>query len=352
MLAAWREYLRSNGAVPAAADAAPSEAAANEARAAVHGDVISDLCHRAVIAVSGPDARTLLQGQLTNDVEEVSESRTQLSAWCSIKGRVLALFRIWQRGEVHYLELPAELRDTIAARLRMYVLRARVSIADGSEDGIRFGVSGPRVAEGLAAETGPLPHQPDLASRSDGCTVIRLRGDRPRFQVVAPLERALALWEHCRSVAVPVGGPAWDLLDIRAGMASIPASLSDRFLPQMLHLQAVNALSFTKGCYAGQEIIARTQYLGRLKRRLHRASLEVSEPAAPGDPLYAGSGGRDRQPVGQVINAAPSEHRQRWELLAVINDEAASAAALRLHHALGSPLELQPLPYRVDSAAA
>ena len=350
MLTAWREHLQRSGA-PGQGRPPPCEEAAAEARAALHGDVITDLCGHAVIAASGADTAALLQGQLTNDIAQVSETRTQLSAWCSIKGRVLALFRIWRSDAVHYyLELPDSRCDAIVARLRRYVLRSEVSFEDGSEDSVRFGVSGHRAAEDLRQELGPLPCHPDEARRSRGCTVIRLRGEQPRFQIIAPLDPATALWERCRTSATPVRAPAWTLLDVRAGLVSIPASLSDRFLPQMLNLQALNGLSFDKGCYAGQEIIARTQYLGRLKRRLHRAALRTSSPAAPGDALYAESGNRD-QPVGQVVSAAPSEHPGEWELLAVISDEAATDG-LRLHHALGPALELRPLPCSLDPEAA
>ena len=351
MRAAWREHLRSDGTDPAPEATPTPETAAIQADLALHGDVIADLSHRGVISVSGPDARPLLQGQLTNDIDEVDEAHTQLSAWCSIKGRVLALFRIWFRDEAHCLELPAELRDPIIARLRMYVLRARVTISDDSEDTLRFGIAGPKAAEALAAKVGPLPARPDEACRSRRATVIRLRGERPRFQVIAPFEEALDLWAQCRAHAAPVAGPAWSLLDIRAGVASLPPLLSDRFLPQMLNLQSVNGMSFEKGCYAGQEIVARTQYLGRLKRRLHRAVLDTPEPAAPGDSLYRRDGDQEG-PVGQVVAAAPSSRRQRFEMLTVVADEAAAEGKLALGAPEGPALELLPLPCRAESEAA
>lgn len=350
MLEAWREHLRSGGPFPAHGDLAPTESAASEARAALHGDIVVDLTHRALIAVSGPDARTLLQGQFTNDIEAVNESRTQLSAWCSIKGRVLALFRIWQRGETLHLELPAELEESIAARLRMYVLRARVSIESASEGLVRFGVSGTQVAKCLAEEHRHLPAQPDRALRSGECTFVRLRGEPPRFQVIAPFDAACALWERCREVATPVSVPAWDLLDIRAGIPSVSAAQSDLFLPQALHLDRVDGLSFDKGCYAGQEIIARTQYLGRLKRHLRRAALHAAEPPLSGDAIFAGACDRDES-VGQIVNVAPSERAGRWELLAVVND-AAVTGELRLGNSLGPALELLPLPCGAEPHAA
>ena len=332
------------------ADLATPEATAREARAALHGDIIVDLTHRGLIAVSGADARTLLQGQFTNDIEAVNESRTQLSAWCSIKGRVLVLFRIWQRGGTLHLELPAELEDSITARLRMYVLRARVSVESASQDAVRFGISGTKATKLLAEEHGPLPARPDRALRAGECTFVRLRGDPPRFQVIAPFDAARTLWKHCREVATPVSVPAWNLLDIRAGIPDICAAQSDRFLPQALHLDRIDGLNFDKGCYAGQEIIARTQYLGRLKRHLCRAALHATEPPIPGDTILAGAGHRDES-AGQVVNAAASVRAGRWELLAVIND-AAVTGELRLGNSLGPALELLPLPCDAEPHAA
>ena len=342
MQEAWREKMQSGLPLGVGERASPPQSAASEARAALHGDIVVDLGNREAIAVTGPDARALLQGQLTNDIEAVDESHTQLSAWCSIKGRVLVLFRIWQRGETLHLELPTEARDAIAARLRMYVLRARVSIANAARDLVRFGVAGARVTECLAEAYGPLPAQPDTARRFGECTLIRLRGDRPRFQVIAPIEAAHALWERCLGVSASVAVPAWDLLDIRAGVPSLSPAQSDLFLPQSLHLEQVNGLCFDKGCYAGQEIIARTQYLGRLKRHMYRAVLHDTEAAVPGDAIFTAETERHGS-VGQVLNVAPSEGDGRWELLAVIED-AAAKGELRLRHPLGPSLLLLPLP--------
>ena len=119
----------------------------------------------------------------------------------------------------------------------------------------------------------------------------------------------------------------------------------------MLNLQSVNGMSFQKGCYAGQEIVARTRYLGRLKRRLHRAGLDAPGPAAPGDSLFRRGGGREG-PVGQVVVAAPSPRRQRFEVLAVVADDAAAEGNLALDAPEGPAVELLPLPYRSESEAA
>ena len=352
MRAAWHEYLERDGASLVRGRLAPFSDAASEARAALHGDVITDLSSRALIAVHGADAAALLQGQLTNDIEEVAGTRSQLSAWCSVKGRVLALFRIWRSGDVYYLEMPADLLETVLTRLRMYVLRAAVRLEDRSGDSaIRIGVSGPRVIENMREVFDPLPERPDETRAFPGATVIRLRGETPRFQVFASFDTATALWERCRRSATPVAEPAWTLLDIRAGVASIPATLSERFLPQMLNLQAVNGLSFSKGCYSGQEVVARAQYLGRLKRRLYRATLRTSAPVSPGDALYVtrDDGGTS---VGSVVNAERSEDPETWEMLAVLHVEAASSEEVRMHHMLGPVIEFRPLPYPLDVQTA
>ena len=348
MLAAWHEYLERNGASLVNGRLAPFSDGESEARAALHGDVITDLSSRALIAARGTDTRTLLQGQLTNDVAQVNETRSQLSAWCSVKGRVLALFRIWQYGESYYLELPAELLETVLMRLRTYVLRANVTLEDSSRNSaIRIGVAGSRVSEIMMKELGSLPEEPDDARPFHGGKIIRLRGETPRFQIVASLDAATSLWERCCRSATPVASPAWTLLDIRAGVANIPSTLSDHFLPQMLNLQALNGLSFSKGCYAGQEIVARTQYLGRLKRRLYRATVYTSTPVAPGDPLYVRSGDGGTS-VGSVVNAARSEDPDAWEMLAVVGINAAASDEVRLHHVFGPVLEFKTLPYPLD----
>ena len=352
MRAAWHEYLERNGASLVQGRLAPFSDATSEARAALHGDVITDLGSRALIAASGADAPTLLQGQLTNDIEKVAETHSQLSAWCSVKGRVLALFRIWRNGEVYYLEMPADLLETILTRLRRYVLRAAVLLEDRTRDSaIRIGVSGPRVTESMREVFDPLPESVDETRHFPEATIIRLRGETPRFQIFASFDRATALWERCRRSATPVANSAWTLLDIRAGVASIPATLSERFLPQMLNLQALNGLSFSKGCYSGQEVVARAQYLGRLKRRLYRATVRTSAPVSPGDGLHLtrDKGGTS---VGSVVNAEPSEDPEAWEMLAVLGIEAANSEDVRLHHALGPAIEFRTLPYPLDVPAA
>ena len=351
MIREWNDFLDAQGAVREEGVIARFGDAAPEARAATEADVIADLTHHGLISVRGAHAEGLLQGQLTNDISEVSETRSQLSAWCSPKGRVLVRFRVWKRDDAYFLEAPAGLVESTLERLRIYVLRAEVTLGDASREWVRIGVSGERAASGLGDALGALPEAFDAVHRRQQCSVIRLRGARPRFEIIGPIEPLRMLWERLRAIAVVAGAHAWRLLDIHAGVAELPETLSDAFLPQMLNLQAVNGLSFTKGCYAGQEVIARTEHLGRLKRRMYLARVEADEAPQPGDALYSSSA-QSSHAAGTVVSASAAADGA-WALLAVLRIDAVTAPdQIRLRHVLGPVLELGQLPYRVESQAA
>ena len=348
----WRQFLKDAGAVFDNGVIQHFGDRWAETRSAADSDVIAALNQTGLISVSGQDASTLLQGQLTNDILAVTEANSQLSAWCNIKGRVVVRFRVWRQASGYRLELPVAQVERTIERLRLYVLRAQVEIADISDQWVQIGVSGERAAERLAQLAGSVPTQPDAVVHAPACTIIRLHGERPRFSVFAPADASQALWARCAPVATPVGADAWRSLDIRAGITDLPPELSDAFIPQMLNLQAINGLSFTKGCYTGQEIVARTQHLGRLKRRLFLAHVDGEASPRPSDPLYADGGGSGGQSVGTVVSASEAADGG-WDLLAVIRiDSAEARTPIHLHHVLGSELELKSLPYPLEPLAA
>lgn len=319
-----------------------------EADAVGHGDVMAALVHLGVIEVRGRDAEALLQGQLTNDIDLLGPRHTVPSAWCSAKGRVLTILRVLKRDTAIYLQLPRECVEPTIARMRMYVLRADARLDDVSEQVLTLGVAGPRVAEQLAASLGEVPLDVDDAVCASDCITVRLPGSAPRFAVLASSDRLRALWQQLAGVAKPVGSNAWRLCDIRAGVPELSDSLADSFLPQMLNLQALRAVSFTKGCYTGQEIVARTQHLGRLKRRLYPAVVEAGKAPAPGDPLYRADTGESAA-VGTVVSVASNAAGQ-WELLAVIQIDAAESGEITLVPASDSRvLALRALPYALDA---
>lgn len=317
-----------------------------EARAALGGDAVFDLQHLALITVDGDEAEEFLQGQLTNDVAEIGEQRAQQSAWCSPKGRVLTGLLVFRHDGRLLLQLPGSLLEQTLKRMRMFVLRAHATLEDASASWMRMGAIGDNTAARLRDLLGPLPENTEELRAIGGVTVIRLRGQRPRYELLGSHDAIAKLWNACREVAVAAGADAWELLDIEAGVASIGPTTSDAFVPQMINLDRIGGVSFTKGCYVGQEIVARTQHLGSIKRRMYRVHWSGGSPIGPGDKLNTSAD--PASPKAQVVNAQALPEGG-FALLAVMPIEAAgnlpaSAAA----PGDGSQLTLRALPYALQ----
>jgi folate-binding protein YgfZ len=295
------------------------------------------LLAEASLLVRGADAADFLQGQLTSDLDQVTNSRGQPAAYCTAKGRVLATFVVWPHDEGYVLRLPAELAQPIRQRLQKYILRARVAIEDISNHVALLGVVGAGSVPRLRKEIGVAPQSPYDIARVDGVTAMALPGDRVELSVPAP-EAARWFERLTAAECTPGAQQEWDLTSIAQGIPTVGAATSEAFVPQMLNLELIGAVAFSKGCYPGQEIVARSQYRGQVKRRLYRFSSE--QPTAPGAPVLA----RDGSAAGSVVNAAAALHGHH-ELLAVVATELADAS---LSIAPAGPLLLRkPLPYAV-----
>jgi folate-binding protein YgfZ len=305
---------------------------------------ISDLSHYGLIRVNGPDARTFLQGQLTNDIHGVTVETAQISSYCSPKGRMLGSFWIFQRGDDLFLQLPKERLDAVLKRLGMFVLRAQVLIEDASDTLARFGIAGECAAALLPA----VPSEDRASITHDEITIIRMPGDRPRFEVVGPETLLAQIWDHAAAQATPTNADFWALMDIRAGMPNVLEETVEAFVPQMANLQLIDGVSFSKGCYTGQEVVARMQYLGKLKRRMYRARIDTSERPAPGSEVFAASGDADAA-VGRIVDAARSPDGG-FEALAVLQISSAETDELRLGDTAGPTIALLDLPYAFPPA--
>lgn len=339
----WHDFLRERGASFVAATVRDFGDSGAELGAARDTAVLCDLAPWGVIAIEGPDATSFLQGQFTNDVTRLETGASQRSAWCSPKGRVLANFLLRRASAERFeLLLPAALVEPVVKRLRMYVLRAKVAVADASGETVRLGLGGPAAAACIAATVAATPpvHR---STTLEGATLIVLADNR--FLLLAAPESAPALWNTLAEGARPAGFASWHWLAVRAGVPIVTPATQDMFLPQMLNLDALGALAFDKGCYTGQEIVARTQYLGRLKERLALAHAHAPPPVA-GARLYAHAFGD--QPCATVADAAPAPEGGT-DLLAVVQI-AALEDGLRLGARDGPPVELLPLPYAVPAA--
>ena len=335
----WRAFLETRSAAIDSVGHARFDSAPKEPDCA-----IIDLSQLGVIAVDGPDAGQFLQGQLSNDIRELTDTHSQLSSHCSPKGRMLANFRIVRTADRFLLVLPRTQVEPLLKRLRMFVLRAKVSIDDVSDLNVCCGIIGHCADAALGATFGALPAADNDMVQADDALLIRVAGDVPRFLWIGPAAQATALWQALVSEAGAVEADAhlWSLHDIRAGIPTVMPETTDAFVPQMTNMQLIDGVSFTKGCYTGQEVVARMQYLGKLKRRMYVAEVETDTAPRPGDVLSV-RGSTSEQVPGRVVDAqaiAPG----RYALLVVVEISAAEGGEVRLRDG-GPVLSLRALPY-------
>ncbi len=307
MKAEWKSFLTDAGAEfdPVHDDRVASFGnPEREKRFTLTGLVLCDLSHQGLIEVHGEDAETFLQGQLTTDVSKIDEHTSRLGGYCNPKGRLLASFRIFRLQDTFYLMLPDELVEPIIKRLQMFVLMSKVTLADVGCSLVRFGLSGDDAPAELEAALGAAPAAVDEVIHVDGVTAIRVHGDLPRFVLLGELEPMQQLWDRLNVRGAPAGADSWRLLDIVAGVPTVYPATSEAFVPQMVNLELLEGVSFRKGCYTGQEIVARMHYLGKLKRRMYRLHIDMDTIPEPGTELFS-SDNETGQPIGTLVDAAP-----------------------------------------------
>ena len=345
MQSAWLSALKDRGANLQEDRVIDFGNATTEASAALNGNIISDLSQFAVIEVSGDDAQSFLGGQLTSDVKKMDRGQSHLTAWCSAQGRVLAIFRIVRRPEAFWLQLPLELKDAVIKRLKMYVLRAKVKIADRSDNLAQVGLSGNAVPDFLARQLTTLPAEVNHAVHADDYSMARIGGVMPRFVIIGQTEPLIKLWTQAEGILQPVGAAAWTLADIESAQPWIVESTREQFLPQVLNLDALGGVSFNKGCYPGQEVIARLKFRGQVKQRLFRGQVGESMTVAPGTKLYLL---QEDASVGEVLLSAPHPAGGQ-ALLAALRVDLADSKDLHLGAATGPLCGFRAPPYAVDA---
>lgn len=336
----WHNFLTQHGATIDAGVVQRFGDTAAELDATTQGTVLCDLSQFGTLRVSGDEAQLFLQNLLSNDIREVSTTRAQLSSFNTAKGRMLATMLIWREGDDYLLQLPRPLAEAIRKKLSMYVLRAKVKITDASDEIISLGLSGASVQEVLREQFGELPQPPLGLIRSGQASVLKISDTR--FQITATPQQAQMLWMEASLKARPVGSVCWDWLNIRSGIPIILPQTQEQFVAQMVNFDLIGGVSFSKGCYPGQEIVARTQYLGKLKRRMYLAHIESPGAPQPGDELF--SADMEGQASGMIANAAPAPSGG-YDVLAVTQIASHDAHAVRLGSLQGAPLAFKALPY-------
>ena len=344
----WKEFLADAGAEFDDGCVATFGNPERERRMTTTGLVFCDLSHFGMIAAYGADAESFLQNQLTNDVRKVDAGHSQLNAYCTPKGRMLAFFRLFRRGDTYYLRMPREVTEPTLERLRKFVLMSKVTLEDGSDALVRIGVSGTAAPEELTAALGKVPQGPEDVVTAGDITAIRVPGVLPRFEIYGELEAMKSLWNKLNVRGAPIGAPNWKLLDILAGIPNVYTETQEAFVPQMANLELIDGVSFKKGCYPGQEIVARMQYLGKLKRRMYRLHGGGSQPPAPGTDIFLA--GKAEEPVGKVVDAELHPDGG-FDLLGVIQIDAAEQGELHLTAVDGPAVSVQTLPYPLEKAS-
>lgn len=343
MNTSWHTHLQQTGAHIDANQVMDFSQPGDERQAMIDGTVISPLSHYGIISASGDDAVDFLQNQLSNDIKQVDDNHSQLSSYCSPKGRVLASFRIFKFNNQLQLRLPVDTLEATLKRLKMFIMRSQVTLDDNSQILAGFGICGTK-AEAILANAGfTIPQKMNETKQQDGLCLIRIPGTRPRFEIYGEPANIITTWDKCAAQASPVGTNAWLLQDIWSGLPDITVNTVEAFVPQMVNLHAVNGVSFKKGCYPGQEVVARMQYLGKLKRRMYRAHIDSDALPVAGENLYS-SGSEDN--VGKIVTAVPAP-QGGVDLLAVLQIAQVEQHTIHTGSKDGDKLEFIDLPYEV-----
>lgn len=336
----WQQFLTQQGATIDAGLVRHFGDAAAELRAAAQGTVLCDLSQFGTLRASGEDAQTFLQNMLSNDIREVDGSRAQLSSLNTPKGRMVASMLIWHDGDGYLLQLPRVLCEPMRKKLGMYVLRAKVKISDASDEIVLLGLSGENAQEILRRQFGELPQLPFGFTDTEQAGVLKL-GDT-RFQISTTAQYAPTLWQSLGRHAQPAGSMCWDWLNIRNGIPVILPQTQEQFVPQMANLELIGGVNFKKGCYPGQEIVARMQYLGKAKRRMYLAHLDSGAAPQPGGELFSAE--MEGQASGMIANVAPAPGGG-YDVLAVVQTSSRESQTVHWKSPQGEALQFLPLPY-------
>lgn len=339
----WQKILAAD--VPGTDDVCVGHVVGND-----HDVVRCPITSEALLHVTGEDAEKFLQSQFSNDISVLALPGSQLTTWSNPKGRVITLLRVVKIADGFLLRLPAELLEPVLKRLRMYVLMAKVTI-EPRDDLLIMACSGDQAEARLSGDGVALPHNTDVTHEITASSwITRVRDSaatkaNPRYEIVADSTQMAQLWNTLKPACVASAESNWRLHNIDAGIPSISAATTEAFVLQMLNLQHIDGVSFKKGCFPGQEVVARMQYLGKLKRQMVRLRHVGNTVPNAGDEIFKAD--RDTA-VGKVVDAV-SVDGQSCRMLAVV---AIAELSEKLYLSKGQELEVEllDLPYKTPAA--
>ena len=301
-----------------------------------------NLRHLVCYQVDGEDATTFLQGQFSNDITAVTSSNGQISSYCTPKGRMLAIFYICKRDDSYFLITSKDIAEEVMKRLQMYVMRSKVSIKF-LDDSLLMGVCGNNHAEILTTLKLSTTKSHYQVNANESLIAMNIPSANPRYLIIGNPSTAQQLKNLDISNVNIFDELYWQWLDIQSGIPSVTSNVQEAFVPQMANMELIDGVSFSKGCYPGQEIVARLHYLGNANRRMFRLSVEQNEPINIGDDIYTQG---SEQPIGKFISVI-SENEKKYTGLAVLRIEAVKKNQLAIGSASGNSAQIMPLPYDV-----
>ena len=300
-----------------------------------------DLSHYSLLQISGPDAFGFLHAQITGDLNQLKLHGWLFSAWCQPNGRVICTFIIFARDDNLYLILPSMLKDTVMRRLSMYILRSKVTLQDVTDDYVLMGLAGTDIEKILMQTVTQVPPVTGNMIQSEYFSCLKLWDKTPRYILINTIEHVEGLLDNITTSFHSGKRSGWSLLDIEAGIPWIINSTSESFLPQMLNIDQMHGLSYQKGCYPGQEIIARLHYRGQLKKKMYLGSGNADFTPGAGDRLIHQDSGAV---AGDVIDAE-LHPAGGFRMLAVVETQSAESNNLCLEGATNISIKLQHITY-------
>lgn len=300
--------------------------------------LVAPLIHLGVLECDGPDAARFLQGQTSANVDHANGVFAPLTTFCTPKGRMLANAELLKVTDTRYwLLMDSSLVAPLATQLGKYAPFYKITLRQ-RDDLVVTGVIGePASLENMTE----LPRLDWHMTQQDDVVVIRHPGRRTRHVLIAADTRAVSLWAALSDDAEMVGNARWQRADIDAGLAWLTTDHSDAFLPQMINWEALGGISFRKGCYTGQEVVARAHFRGQVKKRLQVATLDSGDTPAIGDQIHDAEGKR----VGEIFQAQTSDDGSSYAVLAIINISQDEESQLFVDD---RRLSLHPLPYPLE----
>jgi folate-binding protein YgfZ len=347
----WEQFLSSQGAQRNELDLITTFGQPELERYLIkNGPVVTDLSHMALIKVSGADAKEFLQGQLSSDINEVTENKAQMSAYCDPQGNALAIFNVFKYIDNYYLAFENTLLEVVTKRLNMFILRSDVTLTIMNQDLVQIGFAGEfgdlDIQRRLNTKVKEIWETGNVQQESlEDVLVIKVPGPYHKYYIVGPCDQMIEVWKQIRINSDVTNYYDWQLLDIAAGVPSLNQYSSGQYTAQFLNLDKFNAINFKKGCFPGQEIIARLHYRGKVAKRMVRLRLESEKLLEIATSFYATDEAgtkikfdmiaQQADIFGGSLALAITTLKPLEKLMGELSDES------------GQKITIEPLPYRI-----